>query len=206
MNEVKGPQPSDEARLNVKSQVAKMLIDAMERGDTPWQRPWKAQGSSPMSAKNKTTGNAYRGVNRILLALAGTGYGSNDWMTYQQAAAQGWNVRKGEKGSMIVKVVDLSRNLDGGEGAARPEGAPQENAGGKESEQEKSAGHALKRYWVFNAEQVEGMPQVGPEPSGKLDVEPVEPVERAEAIMEALKEKTGLLVIHGGDKVNRPVF
>ncbi len=195
MNKAKEQQPSDETRVNVKSQVAQMLIDAMERGDTPWQRPWDAEQGSPMNAMNPTTGNAYKGVNRILLAIAGAGFGSNHWMTYQQAAAKGWNVRKGEKGSMIVKVVELGRSSDGGEGATRADGASSGDAGSRESDRERNAGHALKRYWVFNAEQIEGMPQAEPKV-----VSDFEPVEKAEAIMEALKERTGLLVIHGGNR------
>ena len=195
MKAVKEQQQPSDARINVKSQVAQMLIDAMERGDTPWQRPWDAQRGSPMSAMNPTTGNAYKGVNRILLAIAGAGFGSNHWMTYQQAAAKGWNVRKGEKGSMIVKVVELGRSSDGGEAAVRPDGASSGDAGGQESDKERNAGHALKRYWVFNAEQIEGMP-----PSEPKDVPDFQPVEKAEAIMEVLKERTGLIVIHGGNK------
>ena len=35
--------------IDVKSQVAKTLIEAMERGDTPWQKPWKAQCLRPIN-------------------------------------------------------------------------------------------------------------------------------------------------------------
>ncbi|RQO58498.1 hypothetical protein DBR47_12360 [Paucibacter sp. KBW04] len=188
------PQGGD-VRFNVKQQVAQTLIAAMEKGDTPWQRPWDVQSGSSLNPKNPTTGNAYRGVNRILLAIAGTGYGSNLWLTYQQAAAKGWQVRKGQKGTMIVKVVDFERNRAGVEGrpAAANEGGSA--VGSKEAEQEPAMGKALRRYWVFNAEQIEGMPQ--PEAKPERDFEPVE---RAEAVMQALIEKTGLMVIHGGSK------
>ena len=111
------PQGGD-VRFNVKLQVAQTLIEAMEKGDTPWQRPWDVKSGSALNAKNPTTGNSYRGVNRILLAIAGSGYDSNLWLTYQQAAAKGWQVRKGQKGTMIVKVVDFERNQAGGD--ARP--------------------------------------------------------------------------------------
>ena len=188
------PQGGD-VRFNVKQQVALTLIEAMEKGDTPWQRPWDVQSGSSLNARNPTTGNAYRGVNRILLAIAGAGYGSNLWLTYQQAAAKGWQVRKGQKGTMIVKVVDFERNQAGGD--ARPAAANEGGgaSGAKEGEQEQAMGKALRRYWVFNAEQIEGMPQ--PEEKAERDFEPVE---RAEAVMQALIEKTGLMVIHGGNK------
>lgn len=42
---------------------------------------------------------------------------------------------------------------------------------------------ALKRYTVFNAQQIDGVPQLPPEPAFDFD-----PVERAEAVTAALKE------------------
>jgi antirestriction protein ArdC len=222
MNEAKEQQPSDETRVNVKSQVAQMLIDAMERGDTPWQRPWDAQQGSPMSAMNPTTGNAYKGVNRILLAIAGAGFGSNHWMTYQQAAAKGWNVRKGEKGTMIVKVVEFDREDRAGQAGLGGRDAGSQGAGGgwsgnrsgkrggniegqsghgnggsKEQGDQDRKAFALRRYFVFNAEQIEGMPQPEAEAG---NTESVSVAEKAEAVIAAMKERTGLLVIHGGDK------
>lgn len=205
-------------RIDVKSQVAKTLIEAMERGDTPWQKPWKAQCLRPI---NPTTGNGYRGINRVLLSLSGRS--SNLWLTYQQAAANGWNVRKGEKGTMIVKLVEFGREDRGSRGGPDSGGAG--NAGGSGS----ASGHgsrsrgggnggsrggqaevgsneqgdkdrkafALRRYFVFNAEQIEGMPQ--PEAEATSD-KPFDVAEKAEAVIQAMKERTGLLVIHGGDK------
>lgn len=172
--------------MDVKSDVARTLIAAMETGDTPWQKPWNAPAMRPT---NVTTSNAYRGVNRILLALSGRS--SNLWCTYQQAAAKGWQVRKGEKGTMIVKVVEFDRG--GKEGAAGGElaggaiAAPEVEAGPRK-------GAALKRYWVFNAEQIDGIPSAEQETARDF-----EPVEKAEAVVNALIEQTGLIVIHGGD-------
>lgn len=205
-------------RIDVKSQVAKTLIEAMERGDTPWQKPWKAQCLRPI---NPTTGNGYRGINRVLLSLSGRS--SNLWLTYQQAAANGWNVRKGEKGTMIVKVVEFDREdrgsrggpdsggtgNAGGSGRASVQGGRsrggsngggrggQAEGGSKEQGDQDRKAFALRRYFVFNAEQVEGMPQ--PEAEATND-KPFDVAEKAEAVIQAMKERTGLLVIHGGDK------
>ena len=169
-----------EARVDVKHEVARAVIAAMEAGNTPWQRPWAASALRPM---NPITGNAYRGINRILLGLAGSRR-SNHFMTYRQAAEKGWQVRKGEKGTMIVKVVELGRD----DAAA----APERDEAASEKDQGRSL-RALRRYWVFNAEQIDGIP-----PAEQRPHEPTfEPVERAEAVMQALIEKTGLLVMHG---------
>lgn len=194
-------------RIDVKSQVAKTLIEAMERGDTPWQKPWKAQCLRPI---NPTTNNGYRGINRVLLSLSGRS--SNLWLTYQQAAANGWNVRKGEKGTMIVKVVEFdredrgSRSGAGGGSATGSRGnggrgggsrGGQGDGGAKERGDQDRKAFALRRYFVFNAEQIDGMPQQEAEVTGD---KPFDVAEKAEAVIQAMKERTGLLVIHGGDK------
>lgn len=193
------------AKIDVKSQVARTLIEAMEKGDTPWQRPWQAQLC--MRPTNPTTGNGYKGINRILLGLSGRT--SNHWMTFQQASEKGWQVRKGEKGTMIVKVVEFDREKGGTAGSAVSPGSSGSSAGSSsgdgggdqgrrsaEAESERDKGFALRRYFVFNAEQIDGMPKET-EPAQEVTFRSVE---KAEAIMVALKEKTGLMVIHGGDK------
>jgi antirestriction protein ArdC len=167
----------DEARVDVKSQVAQALIEAMERGDTPWQKPWHAQAMRPM---NPTSNNAYRGINRILLALSGRA--DPRWMTYQQAQANKWQVRKGERGTPIVKLVEVG-----------PKEADPASATAPVEPQRRS--FVLRRYTVFNAQQIEGVPEL--EALAPLDFNPVE---KAEAVIAALKEQTGLIVVHGGSQ------
>jgi antirestriction protein ArdC len=174
MDRASGP---DEARVDVKSQVAQALIEAMERGDTPWQKPWHAQAMRPM---NPTSNNAYRGINRILLALSGRA--DPRWMTYQQAQANKWQVRKGERGTPIVKLVEVA-----------PKDSAVENSGSPAESPRRS--FVLRRYTVFNTQQIDGVPELGaPAP---LDFNPVE---KAEAVIAALKEQTGLIVVHGGSQ------
>ena len=172
-----------EPRVDVKQEVARQLIEAMEQGNTPWQRPWKTQSLMPI---NGVTSNGYRGVNRILLALQNRS--SNIWMTFRQANEAGYSVRKGEKGTPIVKVVEFDR--EGRDGAARAE--PSAEGGEKESRK----AFALRRYFVFNAEQIDGLPIPAEEP-GLLAHESVE---KAAGVVEAMKEQTGLIVIRGGNQ------
>jgi len=170
---------TEEVRIDVKSQVALTIIEAMKQQQTPWQRPWNAASMKPM---NPTTGNAYRGINRLLLGLSGMP--DARWLTYQQAAANGWQVKKGERGRVIVKVVELT-----------PEEA--KNLPKEEGEEHGSQKRLiLKRYYVFNASQIEGIPPL-PVPEGGQEIGSVE---RAEGIVAALKEKTGLLVLHQGQQ------
>jgi antirestriction protein ArdC len=183
-----------EARIDVKHEVAETLIAAMEQGNAPWQRPWSAQSTQSLRPINAISSNGYRGVNRILLSLSGRS--SNLWMTYQQAASKGWQVRKGEKGTMIVKLVEFERGERGGEAEASGHGGRGEPGDKGERDGDRKS-FALRRYFVFNAEQIDGMPEVEREPES---VQEFEPAERAEAVVQALKEKTGLIVVHGGDK------
>ncbi|MGC4077726.1 MAG: zincin-like metallopeptidase domain-containing protein [Rubrivivax sp.] len=181
------PDQIRQAKLEVKSEVARQLIEAMEAGNTPWQRPWKSQSLMPI---NGATQNGYRGINRILLALQNRS--SNVWLTFNQANDAGYKVRKGEKGTPIVKVVELDRGeLDGSKRGE--EASPSADGQGDGKEARKAL--ILRRYFVFNAEQIEGFPIPAEEP-GLLAHESVG---QAENIVEAMKEQTGLMVIHGGN-------
>lgn len=167
------------ARVDIKSEIVRSLIEAMERGDTPWQKPWNAQALRPT---NPTSGNGYRGINRLLLAMSGRD--DPRWMTYQQAQANKWQVRRGEKGTAIVKLVELSPHEAGQAGGDAEQG---QEAGGQRR------AFALRRYTVFNAQQIDGVPEL--EAPAPLDFDPVA---RADSVISALQEKTGLIVVHKG--------
>lgn len=122
----------------------------MRRGDTPSQKPWNGQSMRPM---NPTSNNAYRGINRILLALSGRT--DPRWMTYQQAQANQWQVRKGERGTQIVKLVEVAPK-DAGQGA----GAASANGGEKALGEAHRRSFVLRRYAVFNGEQIDGVPEL----------------------------------------------
>ena len=178
-------------RQDLRREVTQKLIEAMEAGNTPWQRPWSAQSLRP---QNGVTHNAYRGINRLLLSLAGQEFGDGRWVTYAQAAANGWSVKRGAKGHMVVKLLDFGE-ASGAAGHAEEEKPRHET---QASGADGAAGalgkrFGLKRYWVFNAEQVEGMPGLATQPAQPE----FDPVQRAENVMQALKEKTGLLIMHG---------
>lgn len=181
-----------QARLDVKSEVARQLIEAMESGNTPWQKPWKSQALMPV---NGVSNNGYRGINRILLALQNRS--SNVWLTFNQASDKGFKVRKGERGTPIVKVVEVEpwAKGDGPERSDASQAAAASQGDGKEARK----AFILKRYFVFNAEQIEGFPledqQAGPDPFAGSEA-----LERAQAVVDAMKEQTGLMVIHGGDR------
>src|SRR6185437_8921863 len=88
----------------------------------PWQRPWEAT-AMPF---NPTTEGQYRGGNAIHLMTTGLSRGYEDprWITYKQAAENGWQVRKGEKGTHIefweVKGRSNDKSPEIAEGTGEP--------------------------------------------------------------------------------------
>ena len=163
-------------------QIADAIISALEKGEAPWQRPWDASASSSLFATNPTTGASYRGANRLMLAIQGRS--DNRWMTFNQAKAKGWKIKKGEKGVPIVKFVDHEFSKE-----------TENEQGEKEISKEKAL--VAKTYFVFNGEQIEGIPPLEMKDAIERDLGDIS---RAEIMIEALIERTGLSVRHGGDK------
>lgn len=143
-------------------QVAAKIIEQLQQGTAPWQKPW--QPGELQLPYNPTTGKEYRGMNTLWLHMQG--HSDPRWMTYNQAAAEGAQVRKGEKGSHIVywKFSDEKKLTD-------EQGKPVIDP---ETGKQKTINVQLERprsftAVVFNASQIDGLPPlearvVGPEP------------------------------------------
>jgi hypothetical protein len=80
------------------------IIAALKAGIAPWRRPWdpNACGASTTPV-NVATGHRYRGVNLFVLGMSALAFTSRDprWCSYRQAAARGWQVRRGEKATPV---------------------------------------------------------------------------------------------------------
>jgi antirestriction protein ArdC len=144
-------EPSSSAtftKRDHRQEVTDSIVKMLEEGVAPWQKPWESAGM-PF---NPTTDKAYRGGNAVHLMATGLSQGYEDprWMTYKQAAENGWQVRKGEKGT----------HIEFWEVKAKPEelnGEPNKN-GGDESAKENQRRLIHRVYTVFNAKQIEGVP------------------------------------------------
>jgi len=115
--------------------ITDQVIEILDAGVAPWRKPWNAETGMPLSM---SSGKAYRGVNPFILAMqaAVKGYASPWWGTYKQITGRGGQVRKGEKGTMIVfwKMLVLV-DEDTGKRKMLP---------------------MLRTYSVFNADQADG--------------------------------------------------
>ena len=156
--------------------LADKLIEQLKAGTAPWQQPWQA--GRMLSPYNPTTGNRYRGIN--ILALMATGRSDPRWMTYRQAQGQGWQVRGGEKGTQIQHWIWEEKRLLLGE-----DGQPElDNEGKPVKDMVRLARPKVIAAAVFNAAQIEGIPELEPARPPEWD-----PVTKAEQLLGASQAK-----------------
>jgi antirestriction protein ArdC len=142
---VEQPKPKRDFRQEVTDSIVEML----EKGTAPWQKPWDAEKSFELPF-NPESAKAYRGGNALHLMAVGVqkGYSDPRWLTYRQAQENGWQVRKGEKGTHIEF---WQFNDD------RGKQAPGEQSAEESTTRDRRA-PIHRVYTVFNAQQVDGIP------------------------------------------------
>lgn len=163
-------------KFDAQQAVTDRIIAAIEAGTPPWRKPWtgdRGGAAFPMRA----CGEPYRGINVILLWLEADakGYASPFWFTYRQAQEQGAQVRKGEKSCPVIKFGTF--DVDKAD-------APADEDGGSRKVM------FTKLYNVFNADQIDGLPESfyrRPEPPRDLGTEP-------DAELEAFFAATGIAI------------
>lgn len=137
------------SKFDAAQSITNELIALLSKGTLPWRRPWRVPGAQlPL----RHTGEPYQGVNNFLLTLRTNlaGYGSPYWMTLRQANELGGRIRKGEKSSVVV-YYGTSHKHGGEQGEAK-------NDTPTEAEPDPFY-RFLKSYRVFNAAQIEGLPE-----------------------------------------------
>jgi len=163
------------------AQVTAKIVADLEKGVRSWNQPWtNAHTGREVSIPVRHNRVPYRGVNVLLLWIESMqrGFASPMWMTYKQAQLQGGQVRKGECGSMVVfaSPIEITETGEMGEETERKI-------------------HLLRRYTVFNIEQIDGLPaECYPQPAIPRPLS--ERIEAADSFVNA----TGAVVRHGGDK------
>jgi antirestriction protein ArdC len=144
------------AKRDFRQEVTDRIVNMLEEGVAPWQKPWNPGDASAAMPFNPTSDRPYRGGNAIHLIATGLqrGYEDPRWMTYKQAAERGWQVCKGEKGTQI-EFWDVKPDV---KGAAKPDSAASESREGDR----RGARLVHRVYTVFNASQIEGIPAYQP--------------------------------------------
>jgi antirestriction protein ArdC len=109
-------EPKSKERIDLYQKVTDTIIQQLESGTVPWQKPWTGDDQGFLQIpKNCTTNKHYRGINIVLLwgASLQSGFQSNEWATFQQWANQKESIRKGEKGNMIVYYDTFEKEVEG---------------------------------------------------------------------------------------------
>jgi len=169
-------------KTDVYERITQRIVEELERGVRPWLKPWSADHAAGRITKPlRANGIPYQGINVLMLwgECVAKGYSAPIWMTFKQALELNGHVRKGEKGSLVVYADRITRtetDADSGQDVERQ--IP-----------------FLKAYTVFNAEQVEGLPErfyAKAEP--RLD--PVQRIASADAFFGSLRAD----IRHGGHR------
>lgn len=163
-------------RLDVYRTVTQNIIEAIETGAGSFVMPWHGDGAAVAKPENAYTRMEYHGVNVLSLWAKAclTGFESGYWASYQQWKHAGAQVRRGERGTVIVFFKQLDR----------PEGD------GATSDDPPAARFVARASKVFNAGQVDGWEP----PVSHTPLSLVEPLAAADTFVRA----TGASIGHGG--------
>jgi antirestriction protein ArdC len=165
------------------TRITSKIVESLEAGVRPWHRPWSGGNlEGRITLPLRHNGIPYRGINVIMLWLAAEakGYTTPTWLTFKQASEElGGNVRKGEKGELVVYANTFKKTETTETGESLEREIP-----------------FLKGYTVFNVEQCDGLPAqycAKPEPS-KLTA--LERIDRSEQFIANTKAD----IRHGGNR------
>lgn len=146
-------------------QITNRIIDQLAKGVVPWKSPYFSKTGFP---RNFSSQKEYQGINVLL--LGSQRFTSPDFLTFLQAKELGGCVRKGERGFLVVKYGNYSKDDDQA----------------KEGDPAKQRGY-LKGYTVFHSSQIDGIDF--PEPIAVKELTTTEKTDRARAIVEAMPQR-----------------
>ncbi len=154
--------------------ITDRIVAALESGVPPWIAPWRDGTAIP---SNLATGKPYRGINVLMLHLEALdkGHADSRWLTLRQANELGARVKRGEHGAPVVffkwREVETEADTD---------------------EEQRRVVPMLRSYTVFNASQLEFLPErfeLGHAPQWS-------PLREAETLI----KESGAVLRHGGNR------
>jgi antirestriction protein ArdC len=134
-------------RQSLYGEVTARVIAELEEGRLPWVQPWDSARCPCTMPHNAVSGRSYSGINVLILWCEAVErqFSSQRWLTYKQAEQAAGHVRRGEKGTVICYADRFTPKDE----AAK--------AAGEDREARQIA--FLKRFTVFNLDQIEGLPE-----------------------------------------------
>lgn len=165
------------AKENLFKMVTDRIIEELEKGNIPWEKPWTGTIDG---AFNRKTKRPYSLINQLLLVKSG------EWASLKQWNELGGKIKKGEKSSIVVfwKIQNFVKK--------------EKDADGNEKESRYSV-PVLKYYRVFHIDQVEGV-----EPLENRNLTPIDTVDDADEIIREYVEREGIRFHH--EKQNKAFY
>lgn len=122
------------------------IIKQMESGELFWRASWDASKFCP---HNPVSNLCYKGGNRLRLTYHAmkNEYQDNRWCTFKQAMDSGWKIKPGEKAILLEKWI-FHKVIE----------VEDKDTGKKEKEIIPLKKPIVNYFYVFNAQQIEGMP------------------------------------------------
>jgi antirestriction protein ArdC len=165
------------SRKDVYQQVTDYVIEALTKGQVPWQQKWSSSGLP----KNIITGHVYRGWNVFLLNYVTLvkAYQKPFFLTFKQATALGGHIRRGETGYKITywALVERKNALPDSQTAEDVPDRPRMRM-------------VPKLHVVFNIEQTEGLTLALPSATEKT---PLQKITTCESIVQAMPDQPIIL-------------
>lgn len=172
-------------------QIANKLIAELKEGTSPFQKPWNDSDAPAFTIPvNPTTNKNYRGMNALWLSMQG--HQDPRWMTLKQADYAGFTVEKGAKATLInfVKTSNMEAMRDvNGDKIKDENGQTQTRVTALDKP-------IITNAWVFNAEQIKGLPPLDEYLAQNRSEQKWTPIEKAESLLVA----SGAKINHGGNE------
>ena len=83
--------------MDLYQEVTNRIMEQLENGIIPWEKPWISAGN----AVSHATGKPYSLLNQMLLGRPG------EYVTFNQCQQEGGKVRKGEKSSIKYGIYTM---------------------------------------------------------------------------------------------------
>lgn len=143
-------------RIDVHEGITQKIVAAIEAGAGSFEMPWHRPGVAFTLPKNALTDKAYRGSNVLSLWIDADAkkFEHQVWATFKQWLELEAPVRKGEKGSLIVKYGEWTPKSDnaGPDASGHPKG--------QDADADSAKRLFAKAAYVFNIDQVDIAPEV----------------------------------------------
>ena len=140
------------SKNKTREQLAEMFIKSLDEQKLPWYAVWNTHPQ-----QNAVSAKPYRGINAFLLSMVAAAFGYEDprWCTFNQAKKKGWSIKKGAKGVPVEfwSAINIRTKevMDFREAAQKIRDGEAEQGDFR---------YYNRNFHVFNAAQIEGMPEL----------------------------------------------